>query len=88
MLVYVKSQFVQDASVVTLPLVEDSLEFLPITFTLCNHKFCIATFYRPPSSSVSYFDNLYFAVQQCKFISFVLVGDFNIDYFCTSHFLY
>lgn len=36
-------------------------------------------------------DSLYCALQQLNipsFFSFVLVGDFNIDYFCTSHFLY
>ena len=63
-LVYVKNQFVQDASVVELSLFDDNLEFLPISFTFCNHRFCIATFYRPPGSSSSYFENLQFAVQQ------------------------
>ena len=90
-LVYVKNQFVQDASVVELSLFDDNFKFLPISFTFCNHRFCIATFYRTPSSSSSYFENLQFAVQQLdvvNFYSFVLVGDFNIDYFSTSHFLY
>ena len=61
-LVYVKNQFVQDTSVVELSLFDDYLEFLPISFTFCNHRFCIATFYWPPSSSSSYFQNLQFAV--------------------------
>ena len=85
-LIFVKNQLAQDASIVLLPNVPDNLEFLPISFT-----FCIATFYRPPSSSALYFDSLYCALQKLNipiFFSFVLVGDFNIDYFCTSHFLY
>ena len=32
------------------------IEFVPLCVEFCNHKFCISTFYRPPSSDVAYFD--------------------------------
>ena len=57
----------------------------------CNHKFCISTFYRPPSSDVAYFDTLFEAVETLNivnFYSFVLVGDFNINFCNSSHPLY
>ena len=56
-----------------------------MSFTFCNHKFCIATFYCPPSSTALYFDHLYLRFNNWIFL---LVADFNIDYFFTSHFLY
>ena len=89
MLVYVKNQFVKMLLLWNLHSFDDNLEFLPISFTFCNHRFCIATFCQPPSSFSSYFENLQFAVQQLdivNFYSFALIGDFNIDYFSTSHF--
>ena len=44
-LVYVKTQLAHDTSIVPLPLAIDNLEFLPMSLTFCNHKFCIATFF-------------------------------------------
>ena len=35
-----------------------SMEFISLTFEFCSSKFCISVFYRPPSSDVSYFDEL------------------------------
>ena len=59
----------------------------------CNHKFCISTFYRPPSSGVAYFDALFEAIESLNIVNysnFVLLGDFNnIINFCnSSHPLY
>ena len=49
-----------------------------------NH--CISVLYRPPSSTVSFFDHLSSSLHKLSphsFSSFVLIGDFNIN-FCTS----
>jgi len=72
-LVYAKTQLGHDASIVPLPLAIDNLEFLPMSFTFCNHKFCIATFYCPPSSTALYFDRLYFVLQQLNIVSFLVL---------------
>ena len=64
------------------------IEFLPLCVEFCNHKFCISTFYRPPSSDVAYFDALLEAVETLNIInysSFVLTGDFNINFCNSSH---
>lgn len=53
-------------------------------------KFCIAIFYRPPSSDVNYFDTFCDIVENLDIVNysnFILVGDFNIDYLTTSHHL-
>ena len=38
-------------SIIPMPLMVD-LEFLPISFTFCNFKFCLGVFYWPSSSDV------------------------------------
>ena len=67
----------------------NDLEFLSLSITsagsLCKH--CVSVLYRPPSSPVSFFDNL------CTFNFyhpivlpvFVLVGDFNINFCNKDH---
>lgn len=60
-----------------------SIEFLPLCIEFCNHKFCISTFYRPPSLDVAYFDALFEAIESLNIVnyfSFVLLGDFNINF--------
>ena len=60
-----------------------SIEFLPLYIEFCNHKFCISTFYRPPSSGVAYFDALFEAIESLNTVNysnFVLLGDFNINF--------
>jgi len=72
-LVYVKTQLAHDTSIVPLPLAIDNLEFLPMSLTFCNHKFCIATFYRPPSSTTLYFDRFYSVLQQLNIVGFLVL---------------
>ena len=36
----------------------------------CNHKFCISTFYRPPSTDVSYFDMLFEVVETLNIVNY------------------
>ena len=54
-------------------------------------KFCIALFYRPPSANIDSFDclsrNLY-NLNPSSFNKFILVGDFNVNIFCTHSYLY
>ena len=66
------------------------MEFLPLSFEFCKLKLCIAVFYRPPSSDVTYFANFCNAVENLdvNFSNFILAGDFNIEYFNTAHHLY
>ena len=48
----------------------------------------IALLYRPPNSCLSFFDTLFCTLSNLDvsvFSNFVLVGDFNIDYFCTQN---
>ena len=54
-------------------------------------KFCVALYYRPPSASVKCFDSLsknLCNLNPSSFNYFVLIGDFNVNYFCTTSFLY
>ena len=55
--------------------------------TNSDHDLTLALFYRPPISSPfvidSQFDYTFVSKLECY-----LIGDFNIDYFCTSHPLY
>ena len=49
---------------------------------------CVTVLYRPPSSPASFFDVFYntlYKISPARFLSFVLVGDFNVDYFCKNH---
>ena len=68
-----------------------SIEFLPLCIEFCNRKFCISTFYRPPSSDVAYFDTLFEAIASLNIVNyfnFLLLGDFNINFCDSSHPLY
>ncbi len=69
------------------------LEFLIISVS--NHasscKYHVGLFYRPPSSGVQSLESLYSylgSLDSSYFSNFVLVGDFNIDFYNHSHFLY
>ena len=60
-----------------------NLEFLAISLTaqFLVSSFCSCLFYRPPSSSVSIFDNLYHTLLSLcpfSFSTFLLIGDFMI----------
>ena len=49
--------------------------------------FTIAVYYRPPNSTVSHLDTLFTTLCNLDvslFSNFVLLGDFNINYFCTQ----
>ena len=70
-----------------------NLEFLALSITpiSVSNKFCICLFYRPPSSSVSIFDNLCTTLQMvnpAQFSTFLLLGDFNINFLNTQHHLF
>ena len=69
-------------------LLHTPLEFLPLCIEFCKHNFCISVFYRPPSSDVAYFDDFCNAVESLdivKYSNFILLGDFNIDFYNTGH---
>ena len=68
----------------------NDLEFLSLSLTSSGSlsKHCVSVLYRPPSSPVSFFDNLCTTLQFLsphRFSSFVLVGDFNINFFNKDH---
>ena len=70
---------------------DQSLEFLPISVTLFNQKFCIAVFYRPPNSSYSIFDTVFHSLELIdisQYSNFIFVCDFNVDFCNDSHPLY
>jgi hypothetical protein len=49
-------------------------------------KFCIALVYRPPSANVVSLDHLsrnLYTLNPSSFNKFILLGDFNVNYFCT-----
>ena len=63
--------------------------------SLCNHvsscKYHVGLFYRPPSSGVQSLQSLctYFeSLDSSYFYNLVLLGDFNVDFYNQSHFLY
>ena len=65
-----------------------SLELLTVTIQCDNHKHCLSLFYRPPSSSVdvlSSFHSYLESINIPQFFSFVLIGDFNINFLDPSH---
>ena len=67
------------------------LEFLFISIYKNCHKVNIGIFYRPPSSPVSVMDNLFSVLEGLDascFSNFVLLGDFNIDFYNPLHPLY
>ena len=70
-----------------------NLEFLALSVTSVSvsNKFCICLFYRPPSSPVSIFDNLCTTLQMvnpAQFSTFLLLGDFNVNFLNPQHHLY
>ena len=70
-----------------------NLEFLALSVSAASvsHKFCICLFYRPPSSPVSIFDNLCITLQMINpayFSTFLLLGDFNVDFCNPQHFMF
>ena len=71
-------------------LLHTPLKFLPLCVEFCKRKFCISVFYRPLSSDVAYFDTFCNAVESLdivKYSNFILLGDFNIDFYNTGHHL-
>ena len=67
------------------------LEFVLVSVQCSQFKLSLAVLYRPPSSPVSYFDNLYSVFESFNsslFHNFVIVGDFNIDFCNASYVLY
>ena len=63
----------------------NDLEFLSLSLTSSGSlsKHCVSVLYRPPSSPVSFFDNVCTTPQFLsphRFSSFVLVGDFNLTF--------
>ena len=69
------------------------LELLVISVSHVSNKckYCVGLFYRPPSSNVDIFDRLCTALYTLKpslFDLFVLIGDFNVNYFLTQSSLY
>ena len=67
------------------------LELIVISVSKPGFKLCLGVFYRPPSSATIIFDTLcetLFTIDQSYFSNFVLLGDFNVNYFCNSHPLY
>ena len=62
--------------------------FLPCQLA---NTFSICLFYRPPSSSVSIFDNLCTTLQMvnpAQFSTFLLLGDFNVNFYNPQHHLF
>ena len=65
-----------------------SLELLTVTLHSGIFKFCLSLFYRPPGLSVEvlYFLHNYLqSINIPQFSSFVLIGDFNINFSNSSH---
>lgn len=72
-----------------------NLEFLALSVAPngINFTTCICLFYRPPSSLASIFDDLcttIYLANPCRFSTFILLGDFNVNFFNpgSSLFLY
>ena len=64
---------------------------LSIFSHLFHGKLCVCCYYRPPSHSVSVIDDLYFVLQSldpARFSFFLLIGDFNVDFYNQSNFLF
>ena len=69
-----------------------NLEFLALSVTRTSvsvsNKFCICLFYRPPSSPAFIFDNLCTTLQMvnpAQFSTFILLGDFNVNFCNPQH---
>ena len=68
-----------------------SLEFTAVSVSNGISKFCISLFYRPPSSPVQVMDSLFTTLETLEissFSNFVLIGDFNINFYNPDCFLY
>ena len=64
------------------------LELLTVTLHCGNYRSCLSLFYRPPSPSVEILSHLHNCLQSInipQFSSFVLIGDFNINFFDSAH---
>ena len=69
----------------------NDLELSIVSFHKDNCKVCIALFYRPPSSPFCTFDNfctILHSLDPALLSNFVLLGDFNIDFYNPHHPLY
>ena len=80
-------------SVNVLPNINPGLELLTVSIESHNpyRKFCIALFYRPPSSSKDIFNslcNVLHSLDPIVFNNFILIGDFNVNCFLTDSYLY
>ena len=65
-----------------------ALELLTVTLHYGNYRSCLSLFYHPPSSpaDILYSLHSYFeSINIPQFSSFVLIGDFNINFFDTTH---
>ena len=90
-LIFVKSDLCPSPITYSSRCFSTNLEFFQLTVEFYKSKFCIAVFYRPPSSDVDYFDTFCNIVENLdivNFSNFILVGDFNIDYLSASHHLF
>ena len=69
----------------------NDLEFIALSVSsgITNTvKHCVSVLYRPPSAPVSFFDNFYntlLSLSPHQFSSFVLIGDFNVNFCNTDH---
>ena len=66
------------------------LEVIVVSLSKCNFKLCVCVFYRPPSSPPAVFDNLcdvLLSVEQSYFSNFVLLEEFNANFY-TYHSFY
>ena len=73
-----------------LPDPSQNLELLSIVLqhNIIPVRFCISTFYRPPSSAPDLLDELcsYFdSIDSAQFTNLVIIGDFNVDVSTDSH---
>ena len=67
------------------------LEVIVVSLSKSNFKLCLRVFYRPPSSPPAIFGNLcdvLLFVQQSYFSNFSLLGDFNVNFWDSSHSFY
>ena len=74
-----------------LPYGSADLELLVVSLSRNNFHLCLCVFYRPPSSPSSIFDTLcetLLSVPHSYFSNFVILGDFNVNFDVSHHFLY
>ena len=69
------------------------LEFLAVSLVSVSfpRNFCVCLFYRPPSSSDCIFNELCTTLQivnPARFMFYVLLGDFNVNYLNKNHYLF